>query len=62
MKETLPFHKSLQVEQRDEQTYGVVIIGLDQSPEDVLSKADLISRKFIQLKGLMFMKRWQEFS
>ena len=33
LKETLPFHKSLQVEQRDEQTYGVVIIGLDQSPE-----------------------------
>ena len=59
LKETLPFHKSLQVEQRDEQTYGVVIIGLDQSPEDVLSKAILISRKFIQLKGLMFMKRWQ---
>nr|WP_180554758.1 hypothetical protein [Staphylococcus haemolyticus] len=29
-----------QVEQRDEQTYGVVIISLDQSPEDVLSKAD----------------------
>ena len=62
LKETLPFHKSLQVEQRDEQTYGVVIIGLDQSPEDVLSKAILISRKFIQLKGFNVYEKMARFS
>ena len=62
MKETLPFHKSLQVEQRDEQTYGVVIISLDQSPEDVLSKADFNIEKIYQLKGLMFMKKMARFS
>ena len=62
MKETLPFHKSLQVEQRDEQTYGVVIIGLDQSPEDVLSKVILISRKFIQLKGFNVYEKMARFS
>lgn len=52
MKETLPFHKSLQVEQRDEQTYGVVIIGLDQSPEDVLSKADFNIEKIYPVEGV----------
>ena len=52
MKETLPFHKSLQVEQRDEQTYGVVIIGLDQSPKDVLSKADFNIEKIYPVEGV----------
>lgn len=52
LKETLPFHKSLQVEQRDEQTYGVVIIGLDQSPEDVLSKADFNIEKIYPVEGV----------
>ncbi|MHB7914877.1 homoserine dehydrogenase [Staphylococcus haemolyticus] len=52
LKETLPFHKSLQVEQRAEQTYGVVIIGLDQSPEDVLSKADFNIEKIYPVEGV----------
>ena len=52
LKETLPFHKSLQVEQRDEQTYGVVIIGLDQSPEDVLSKVDFNIEKIYPVEGV----------
>lgn len=52
LKETLPFHKSLQVEQRDEQTYGVVIIGLDQSLEDVLSKADFNIEKIYPVEGV----------
>ncbi|OHQ32852.1 homoserine dehydrogenase [Staphylococcus sp. HMSC068D03] len=52
LKETLPFHKSLQVEQRDEQTYGVVIISLDQSPEDVLSKADFNIEKIYPVEGV----------
>lgn len=52
LKETLPFHKSLQVEQRDEQTYDVVIIGLDQSPEDVLSKADFNIEKIYPVEGV----------
>ncbi|MFS4464188.1 homoserine dehydrogenase [Staphylococcus haemolyticus] len=52
LKETLPFHKSLQVEQRDEQTYGVVIIGLVQSPEEVLSKADFNIEKIYPVEGV----------
>ena len=30
LKSDLPFHKSLQIEQRDSSSYGVVVIGLDQ--------------------------------
>lgn len=52
LKETLPFHKSLQVEQRDAQSYGVVIVGLDQSPEGVLSKADFNIEKIYPVEGV----------
>ncbi|WP_367080951.1 homoserine dehydrogenase [Staphylococcus capitis] len=39
IKALLPFHKSLQIAERDKNTVAVIIIGLDQSPEDVLNKS-----------------------
>lgn len=52
LKEILPFHKSLQIEKRDETSYGVVVIGLDVSPEDELSKAGLNVEKIYPVEGV----------
>lgn len=52
LKSDLPFHKSLQIEQRDSSSYGVVIIGLDQSPELLLSKANYNIEKIYPVEGV----------
>lgn len=52
LKAILPFHKSLQIEKRDETSYGVVVIGLDVSPEDELSKAGLNVEKIYPVEGV----------
>lgn len=52
LKSDLPFHKSLQIEQRDSSSYGVVIIGLDQSPESLLSKANYNIEKIYPVEGV----------
>ena len=62
LKSDLPFHKSLQIEQRASSSYGVVIIGLDQSPESLLSKANYNIEKFIQLKEFNNYEKMARFS
>lgn len=52
LKSDLPFHKSLQIEQRDSSSYGVVVIGLDQSPESLLSKANYNIEKIYPVEGV----------
>lgn len=52
LKSDLPFHKSLQIEQRDSNSYGVVIIGLDQSPESLLSKTNYNIEKIYPVEGV----------
>lgn len=47
IKAQLPFHKSLQMVERDDQTVAIIVIGLDQSPENVLNKAGFNVEKFI---------------
>ncbi|WP_145473096.1 homoserine dehydrogenase [Staphylococcus hominis] len=52
LKSDLPFHKSLQIEQRDSSSYGVVVIGLDQSLESLLSKANYNIEKIYPVEGV----------
>lgn len=52
LKSDLPFHKSLQIEQRNSSSYGVVVIGLDQSPESLLSKANYNIEKIYPVEGV----------
>ncbi|KPG91317.1 homoserine dehydrogenase [Staphylococcus hominis] len=52
LKSDLPFHKSLQIEQRDSSSYGVVVTGLDQSPESLLSKANYNIEKIYPVEGV----------
>ena len=52
LKAILPFRKSLQIDTRDETSYGVVIIGLDASPEEELSKAGLNVEKIYPVEGV----------
>ncbi|MCJ1656442.1 homoserine dehydrogenase [Staphylococcus sp. NRL 16/872] len=52
LKAILPFHKSLQIEKRDETSYGIVIVGLDLSPEDELNKAGLNVEKIYPVEGV----------
>ena len=52
IKALLPFHKSLQIAERDENTVAVIIIGLDQSPEDVLNKSGYEVEKIYPVEGV----------
>ncbi|PTE71098.1 homoserine dehydrogenase [Staphylococcus devriesei] len=52
LKGALPFHRSLQIEQRDEHSYGVVIIGLDYSPQEVLCRANFNVEKIYPVEGV----------
>ncbi|MEJ7293905.1 homoserine dehydrogenase, partial [Staphylococcus epidermidis] len=48
----LPFHKSLQMVERDDQTVAIIVIGLDQSPENVLNKAGFNVEKIYPVEGV----------
>lgn len=52
IKALLPFHKLLQIAERDENTVAVIIIGLDQSPEDVLNKSGYEVEKIYPVEGV----------
>lgn len=52
IKAQLPFHKSLQMVERDDQTVAIIIIGLDQSPENVLNKAGFNVEKIYPVEGV----------
>ncbi len=52
IKAQLPFHKSLQMVERDNQTVAIIVIGLDQSPEKVLNKAGFNVEKIYPVEGV----------
>lgn len=52
IKAQLPFHKSLQIVERDDQTVAIIVIGLDQSPEKVLNKAGFNVEKIYPVEGV----------
>lgn len=52
IKALLPFHKSLQIAESDENTVAVIIIGLDQSPEYVLNKSGYEVEKIYPVEGV----------
>lgn len=52
IKALLPFLKSLQIAERDENTVAVIIIGLDQSPEYVLNKSGYEVEKIYPVEGV----------
>ncbi|MFW3611536.1 homoserine dehydrogenase [Staphylococcus caprae] len=52
IKAQLPFHKSLQIVERDDQTVAIIVIGLDQSPENVLNKAGFNVEKIYPVEGV----------
>lgn len=52
IKALLPFHKSLQIAERDKNTVAVIIIGLDQYPEDVLNKSGYEVEKIYPVEGV----------
>lgn len=52
LKSHLPFHKSLKVTKRDADTYAIVILGLDQSPEQLLKDAGFDVNKVYPVEGV----------
>lgn len=52
LKSHLPFHKSLKVTKRDADTYALVILGLDQSPEQLLNNAGFDVNKVYPVEGV----------
>ena len=44
---------------RDDQTVAIIVIGLDQSPENVLNKAGFNVENLSCRRSLINMKRWQ---
>lgn len=51
LKSHLPFHKSLKVTKRDADTYALVILGLDHSPEQLLNNAGFDVNKVYPVEG-----------
>ncbi|COD89568.1 homoserine dehydrogenase [Staphylococcus warneri] len=52
LKSHLPFHKSLKVTKRDADTYALVILGLDHSPEQLLNNAGFDVNKVYPVEGI----------
>lgn len=52
LKSHLPFHKSLKVTKRDADTYAIVILGLDQLPEQLLKDAGFDVNKVYPVEGV----------
>ncbi|MCF7595724.1 homoserine dehydrogenase [Staphylococcus warneri] len=52
LKSHLPFHKSLKVTKRDADMYAIVILGLDQSPEQLLKDAGFDVNKVYPVEGV----------
>ncbi|MGO3049621.1 homoserine dehydrogenase [Staphylococcus casei] len=52
IKAKLPFHKSLAVKERDAHTVGVVIVGIDESPESSITESGYIVKKIYPVEGV----------
>lgn len=55
LKSHLPFHKSLKVTKRDADTYALVILGLDHSPEQLLNNAGFDVNKVYPVEGVQYL-------
>ena len=52
IKQVLPLHKSLDVQQRNEETVSVVVLGIDQSPEHLIANAGFNVNKVYPVEGV----------
>lgn len=52
IKAELPFHKSLAVTERDTRTVGLIVVGLDESPESAITEAGYVVNKIYPVEGV----------
>ena len=52
IKKKLPFHKSLQLVERDQETYAIIVTGIETSPEKVLNQAGFNIKKVYPVEGV----------
>lgn len=52
IKAELPFHKSLAVTERDARTVGLIVVGLDESPESAITEAGYVVNKIYPVEGV----------
>lgn len=52
IKKKLPFHKSLQLVERDQDTYAILVTGIETSPEKVLNQSGFNIKKVYPVEGV----------
>lgn len=52
IKKKLPFHKSLQLVERDQDTYAIIVTGIETSPEKVLNQSGFNIKKVYSVEGV----------
>lgn len=52
LKKKLPFHKSLQLVERDQDTYAIIVTGIETSPEKVLNQSGFNIKKVYPVEGV----------
>ncbi|MCG1874510.1 homoserine dehydrogenase [Staphylococcus epidermidis] len=52
IKKKLPFHKSLQLVERDQYTYAIIVTGIETSPEKVLNQSGFNVKKVYPVEGV----------
>ncbi|MBF2224534.1 homoserine dehydrogenase [Staphylococcus epidermidis] len=52
IKKKLPFHKSLQLVERDQDTYAIIVTGIETSPEKVLNQSRFNVKKVYPVEGV----------
>lgn len=52
IKKKLPFHKSLQLVERDQDTYAIIVTGIETSPEKVLTQSGFNIKKVYPVEGV----------
>lgn len=52
IKKKLPFHKSLQLVERDQDTYAILVTGIETSPEKVINQSGFNIKKVYPVEGV----------
>ena len=52
IRKKLPFHKSLQLVERDQDTYAIIVTGIETSPEKVLNQSGFNIKKVYPVEGV----------
>lgn len=52
IKKKLPFHKSLQLVEREQDTYAIIVTGIETSPEKVLNQSGFNIKKVYPVEGV----------